>query len=89
MSNRNEDFLLFSDWYKILEELSNKHAMMLLRAMVRYQLYDEEPPEFPDKIRHSAILIFSQLKRRKIDSVNGKKGAEARLQALIKKSGEK
>lgn len=89
MSNRNEDFLLFRDWYEIWEGLSNKHSKMLLKAMVRYQLYDEEPPEFPDKIKDSAKLIFSQLKRRKVNSANGKKGAEARLQEILKKNGEK
>ena len=89
MSNRDEDFLLFKDWYEILEDMPHKHAHNLLNAMVRYQLYDEEPPEFPDSIKKPAKLIFTQLKRRKVNSANGKKGAEARLQELIKKSAEK
>ncbi len=81
MEQKNKDFLLFYDWFKIMRNMSHKHAHMLLNAMVEYQAEGIEPPEFPDKIKDVATLMFDQLRRRMENQINGKKGGEARARA--------
>ncbi len=82
MEQKNKDFLLFYDWYKIIKNMSHKHAHMLIIAMVEYQANGVEPPEFPEKIRDVATLMFDQLRRRMENQVNGRKGGEVRARAL-------
>ncbi len=81
MEQKNKDFLLFYDWYLIIKEMSPKNAKMLLVAMVELQANDIEPPEFPNKIKDVASLMFRQIRRRKKSQISGKKGGEARAKA--------
>ncbi len=80
MKQKQQGFLLFYDWCELMEELSPKHFKMLLTAMFDYQIKGEEPPEFPDKIKGTAKLIFAQLRRRAANAENGRRGGEARAE---------
>ncbi len=79
MKDKSKDFLLFYDWFKILDRMSHKNMHLLLRAMVLYQAEGIEPPEFPLAIRDAAELIFDQLRRRKESSEYGKQGRAKQL----------
>ncbi len=85
MKDKHKDFLLFYDWFVILDRMSHKNMHMVLRAMVNYQAEGIEPPDFPDKIRDVTDLIFAQLRRRMESSEFGKRGRA--LQLARKKAG--
>ncbi len=80
---KNFGFLLFYDWFDLFYDLSPKHYKMLMNAMVFYQRYGTPPPEFPDKIKKIANLIFTQLDRRIANSENGRLGGEAKARAQM------
>lgn len=71
-------FLLFYDWVDALDMLSPKDFKKLLLALIEYQKNGTEPPEFTNKAKTIASLIFPQIDRRKYLSEMGKKGAEIR-----------
>ncbi len=81
---KNFGFLLFYDWFDLFYDLSPKHYKMLMNAMVFYQRHGTPPPEFPDKIKKIANLIFAQLDRRIANSENGRLGGEAKARAQRK-----
>ncbi len=85
MNKKFNGFLLFYDWYELMIDLSPKHFKMLLTAMVDYQLYGREPPEFPDKIKGIGNSIFSRLRQRMVNAENGKKGGEVRAERASRK----
>ncbi len=84
MSKDKKDFLLFYDWYILLRDMSPTNAMLLLKAMVDYQNEGTAPPEFPEKIKGIAALIFGQLERRRFNMEKGRRGGEARAANLKK-----
>ncbi len=88
MSNKEQDFLLFYDWYRQLMNMSAKNCQTLLRAMVEYQIHGTAPPDFPDNIKGIAELMLAQVSRRIAAQENGKKGGEARIRELVRKSAE-
>lgn len=61
-----------------LDMLSPKDFKKLLMALVEYQKSGTEPPEFSNKAKTIASLIFPQIDRRKYLAEMGKKGAEIR-----------
>lgn len=71
-------FLLFYDWVDALDMLSPKDFKRLLLALIEYQKNGTEPPEFSNKAKTIASLIFPQIDRRKYLAEMGKKGAEIR-----------
>ncbi len=82
-------FLLFYDWFDLFQDLSPKHFKLLLCAMIDYQREGIEPPEFPDKIKKIAKLIFAQLDRRLKNAENGRRGGVAKARRKNEGAGEK
>ncbi|MGM9644629.1 MAG: DUF6291 domain-containing protein [Eubacteriales bacterium] len=77
MADRNKDFLLFSEWYDALMNMSPNNCKLVLQSMVEYQTKGIEPPEFPKRIKDVCYLMFCDLRRRMERQKNGKLGAEA------------
>ncbi|MGM9644687.1 MAG: DUF6291 domain-containing protein [Eubacteriales bacterium] len=82
MRGKEKGFLLFYDWFKYIEKMSHKDAHMLINALVRYQTDGAEPPEFSDKIKDIAGMMFDQLRRRMEASEHGKKGRAIQLERM-------
>ncbi len=88
MQEKNKDFLLFYDWFKIMETMSHKHAHLLLIALVEYQNTGVKPTDLPQKIRDIAFLMFEQIDRREYRRQTGRKGGLARAAAAQKEAGQ-
>lgn len=79
MADRNKDFLLFSEWYDALMNMSPNNCKLVLQSMVEYQTKGIEPPEFPKRIKDVCYLMFCDLRRRIERQKNGKRGAEVSI----------
>ncbi|MBE6685021.1 MAG: hypothetical protein E7592_05165 [Ruminococcaceae bacterium] len=78
MSQSEKGVLVFNEWLEAMEKLSARDYKMLMNAMYKYQIYNEEPPIFQGKVEVLAKVIFPCLERRKKLSEAGKKGRHTR-----------
>lgn len=73
---------MFNEWLEAMEKLSARDYKMLMNAMYKYQIYNEEPPIFQGKVEVLAKVIFPCLERRKKLSEAGKKGRHTRTKEI-------
>lgn len=80
MSQNHQGILLFNEWIEAMEYLNPVDFKAVVMAITRYQLYDEEPPEFKGKAAMVSKIIFPCLEKRKQLSENGRKGGLKRVE---------
>ena len=88
MSQAEKGVLVFNEWLEAMEKLCARDYKMLMNAMYKYQIYDEEPPIFQGKVEVLARVIFPCLERRKKLSKAGKRGTQIQATERAKASRE-
>lgn len=88
MSQSEKGVLVFNEWLEAMEKLSARDYKMLMNAMYKYQIYNEEPPIFQGKVEVLAKVIFPCLERRKKFCDAGKRGTQLQAKKRAKASGQ-
>lgn len=86
MSQTDKGVLIFSEWFEAMKCLKATDFKRLMLAIYRFQIFDEEPPEFEGKAGMIASIIFPVIRRRMELSEYGSRGAAKRLSAIREKS---
>ena len=79
---------MFNEWLEAMEKLSARDYKMLMNAMYKYQIYNEDPPIFQGKVEVLAKVIFPCLERRKKFCDAGKRGTQLQAKKRAKASGQ-
>ncbi len=77
MAYRDKGILLYYDWIAPLEEIDDETFKKLILAMIRYSRDGDEPPSFDGIAKIASQFIFPQIKRAKVNAMNGGKGGSA------------
>ena len=86
MSDIKKGILIYNEWLDAMADLSGKDYKTLCHAIYQYQINDVPPPEFKNKVKAIAAIIFPCIERRKKQSELGRAGAAARLAKLEEKA---
>ena len=81
MSQTERGVLIFSEWFEAMEDLKVTEFKRLIYAIYRLQIFGEEPPEFQEKAKMIASIIFPMIRRRMELAQYGSLGAAKRLSA--------
>jgi hypothetical protein len=77
MPARNS-FSFFVSYIEAIEELPEKEQLAVLKAIIKYALYDEEPKGFKGIKQAVFLLVKPTLDKSKQKSANGKQGGSKR-----------
>ena len=81
MGQTEKGVLIFSEWFEAMEDLKVTEFKRLIYAIYRLQIFGEEPPEFQEKAKMIASIIFPMIRRRMELAQYGSLGAAKRLSA--------
>ena len=79
MSRIDKGVLIFNEWFEAMENISDRDCGRLVKAIYKYQVLGEKPPEFKGKIAVLANVVFPCIERRKKMSAAGKIAYQTKL----------
>ena len=88
MSRIDKGVLIFNEWFEAMENISDRDCGRLVKAIYKYQVLGEEPPEFKGKAEILADVVFPCIDRRKKLSEAGKRGSQIKWNEHKKFSGQ-
>lgn len=69
-----KSFSFFISYWEAIEELPEKEQLPVLKAIIKYAFFDEEPTQFKGVKRAVFLLVKPTLDKSKKKSANGKQG---------------
>lgn len=70
----NKSFSFFISYWEAIEELPEKEQLPVLKAIIKYAFFDEEPENFTGVRRAIFLLVKPTLDKSKNKAANGKQG---------------
>ena len=83
-----KSFSFFISYWEAIEELPEKEQLPVLKAIIKYAFFDEEPTHFKGIKRAVFLLVKPTLDKSKQKSVNGKQGG-SKTKAKAKQTASK
>ena len=77
-TDKNENMLLFGDWFPLFRMMPAKDFQTLILSMYDYVTTGKQPPEFEGISQAAAFIVFPALKRRQYRVEAGKRSADKR-----------